>query len=60
MIFEYLHPVLTQIEQVFLPQIRVVIPLAILFSVLTVFTSEVSSPGKVWWKNPGPRLSNAR
>ncbi len=53
MILEYLHPVLTQIEQVFLPQIRVVIPLAILFSVLTVFTSEVSSPGKVWWKNPG-------
>ncbi len=46
-------PVLIRVEQIFLPQIPATIALAILFSVLTAFTGQVSSPGKVWWKNPG-------
>ncbi len=53
MILEQLHPMLVRIEQIFLPQIPVTIALAIVFSVLAAFKSQVSSLGKVWWKNPG-------
>ena len=52
MILEQSHPMLVRIEQIFLPQIPATIALAIVFSVLTAFNSQVSSPGKVWWKNP--------
>jgi sterol desaturase/sphingolipid hydroxylase (fatty acid hydroxylase superfamily) len=33
-------------------QIPIMLGLAALFTVLTVFESQTSSPGKVWWRNP--------
>ena len=34
-------------------QIPIMVGLAVLFTALTVFESQTSSPGKVWWRNPG-------
>lgn len=34
-------------------QIPVVFGLAAGFTILTIFTSQHSTPGKVWWRNPG-------
>jgi sterol desaturase/sphingolipid hydroxylase (fatty acid hydroxylase superfamily) len=34
-------------------QIPIMIGLALLFTMLTVFRSQQASPGKVWWRNPG-------
>ena len=44
---------LQKIVDVYERQIPIIIGLACLFAAFTVFKSQVSSPGKVWWRNPG-------
>ncbi len=48
-----LLPILQKIVDVYARQIPIIIGLACLFAAFTVFKSHVSSPGKVWWRNPG-------
>jgi sterol desaturase/sphingolipid hydroxylase (fatty acid hydroxylase superfamily) len=45
--------VFTRIGGIYANLIPWMVGLAVLFTVLTVFESQTSSPGKVWWKNPG-------
>jgi sterol desaturase/sphingolipid hydroxylase (fatty acid hydroxylase superfamily) len=45
--------VFSKMLSIYSEQIPILIGLAILFTVLTVFESQTSSPGKVWWRNPG-------
>jgi sterol desaturase/sphingolipid hydroxylase (fatty acid hydroxylase superfamily) len=51
---------MTQINQIFwkvadiyMAQLPIILGLALLFTILTVFESQTSSPGKTWWNNPG-------
>ncbi len=53
MIYEQMHAILARVGEIYSSQIQPVACLAILFAILTVFQSQASSPGKVWWKNPG-------
>jgi sterol desaturase/sphingolipid hydroxylase (fatty acid hydroxylase superfamily) len=45
--------VFSKMLEVYSEQIPIMLGLAVLFTVLTVFESQTSSPGKVWWRNPG-------
>jgi sterol desaturase/sphingolipid hydroxylase (fatty acid hydroxylase superfamily) len=49
----FITDVLTRLGTIYSTAIPWMIGLAILFTILTVFESQTSSPGKVWWKNPG-------
>ncbi|MGO9172155.1 MAG: sterol desaturase family protein [Rhodomicrobium sp.] len=53
MIYEQLHAILARMGEIYSRQIPAIAGLAILFTILTVFKSQASSPGKVWWRNPG-------
>ena len=39
--------------EIYYTQIPIMIGLAVLFTALAVFEGQASSPGKVWWRNPG-------
>lgn len=45
--------ILHKIFDAYAGQLPFVVGLAIAFAVLTIFKSQTSSPGKVWWRNPG-------
>jgi len=53
MFLDSLLPILQKIINVYTRQIPIIIGLACLFAACTVFKSQASSPGKVWWRNPG-------
>lgn len=53
MSFETISLVLQHILNTYAQQIPVLIGLAVLFTVLSVFKTQAGSPGSVWWKNPG-------
>lgn len=53
MSFETLNLIVQHILNAYAHQLPWMLGLAVLFTVLTVFQSQTSSPGKVWWRNPG-------
>jgi sterol desaturase/sphingolipid hydroxylase (fatty acid hydroxylase superfamily) len=50
---EMITLVFSKMFAIYSTQIPIIIGLAVLFTVLTVFESQAASPGKVWWRNPG-------
>jgi sterol desaturase/sphingolipid hydroxylase (fatty acid hydroxylase superfamily) len=53
MSFDPVVTVLEKIVEVYRTQIPIIVGLAALFSILTIFKSQASKPEKVWWRNPG-------
>ena len=53
MSFDTITAILNNVLEAYQRQIPIMIGLAALFAFMTVFESQVSSPGKVWWRNPG-------
>jgi sterol desaturase/sphingolipid hydroxylase (fatty acid hydroxylase superfamily) len=53
MSFDLVVTVLEKIVDVYRTQIPIIVGLAALFTVLTVFKSQAAKPEKVWWRNPG-------
>ncbi len=53
MIYEHVHAILARMGQLYSHQVIPIASLAIFFTLLAVFKSQASSPGKVWWRNPG-------
>ena len=51
--FEIPYRVVTFVIDAYAKQIPIMIGLALLFSVMAAFKSQTSSPGKMWWRNPG-------
>jgi sterol desaturase/sphingolipid hydroxylase (fatty acid hydroxylase superfamily) len=49
----FISQLFSKLSDIYLQSIPEMLGLAALFTVLTVFESQTSSPGKVWWKNPG-------
>jgi sterol desaturase/sphingolipid hydroxylase (fatty acid hydroxylase superfamily) len=49
----FISALYSKLSDIYLQSIPEMLGLAALFTVLTVFQSQTSSPGKVWWKNPG-------
>ncbi|HZV21687.1 MAG TPA: sterol desaturase family protein [Hyphomicrobiales bacterium] len=45
--------ILTRIGEIYASQLPAIIGLAVLFTALVIFEGQASSPGKVWWRNPG-------
>jgi sterol desaturase/sphingolipid hydroxylase (fatty acid hydroxylase superfamily) len=50
---DFVTQIFSKMFAIYSQQIPIIVALAILFSVLTVFESQTSSKGKVWWRNPG-------
>jgi sterol desaturase/sphingolipid hydroxylase (fatty acid hydroxylase superfamily) len=50
---EILNAIGHKLVSVITEQIPIMLGLAALFTVVTIFQSQASSPGKVWWRNPG-------
>lgn len=53
MSLDFIWPALEQIGKIYLHQIPIMLGLGALFALLSIFRSQASSPGKVWWRNPG-------
>jgi sterol desaturase/sphingolipid hydroxylase (fatty acid hydroxylase superfamily) len=53
MSFESIGLVFSQILDIYVHMIPMMIGMACLFTLLAVFKSHAASPGKVWWRNPG-------
>ena len=53
MSFDPVVTVLEKIVEVYRTQIPIIVGLAALFTILTIFKSQASKPEKVWWRNPG-------
>ncbi len=53
MSFDVVKQVITFVVDAYAKQIPVILALACLFTVVAVFKSQHSSPGKTWWRNPG-------
>jgi sterol desaturase/sphingolipid hydroxylase (fatty acid hydroxylase superfamily) len=53
MSFDALRQVFDFVIESYSRQIPIMVGLALLFTVIAVFESQTSSPGKVWWRNPG-------
>jgi sterol desaturase/sphingolipid hydroxylase (fatty acid hydroxylase superfamily) len=53
MSFEPVVTILKKLADVCSGQIPIIVGLAALFTVLTIFKSQASKPGIVWWRNPG-------
>ena len=53
MSYETLTILFNKIIATYSHQIPIMAGLAALFTVLAVFKSQTSNPGKVWWRNPG-------
>lgn len=51
--FDSVALIFSKMMEIYAKQIPIMIGLALLFTALTVFKSQTSSPGKVWWRNPG-------
>ncbi len=51
--FEQLREIFLRAGGLYSSQIPVIAGLAALFSLLAIFQSQASSPGKFWWRNPG-------
>ena len=51
--FDPIVVVLTKILDTYSHQIPIIIGLAVLFSILSIFKAQASNPEKVWWRNPG-------
>jgi sterol desaturase/sphingolipid hydroxylase (fatty acid hydroxylase superfamily) len=49
----FISDVFSRVFAIYANAIPAIIGLAVLFTVLTIWESQTSSPGKVWWKNPG-------
>jgi sterol desaturase/sphingolipid hydroxylase (fatty acid hydroxylase superfamily) len=45
--------IFAKISEIYIAHLPTILGLGLLFTVLTVFESQTSSPGKTWWKNPG-------
>jgi sterol desaturase/sphingolipid hydroxylase (fatty acid hydroxylase superfamily) len=50
---DHISPFLAQIGRIYANQIPTMLALAMVFTLLAVFQGAASSPGKVWWRNPG-------
>ncbi len=50
---EVITTVFDEMIAIYAKQIPIMVGLAVLFTLLSIFESQVSSPGKVWWRNPG-------
>jgi sterol desaturase/sphingolipid hydroxylase (fatty acid hydroxylase superfamily) len=53
MSFDPVVTVLEKIADVYRAQLPIIVGLAALFTVLTIFKSQASQPEKAWWRNPG-------
>ncbi len=53
MSLDFVSQIFGQMIAIYQQQIPVMIGLAIAFTILALFESQKSSPGKVWWRNPG-------
>jgi sterol desaturase/sphingolipid hydroxylase (fatty acid hydroxylase superfamily) len=53
--FEVTVAVFQHMLDIYSREIPIMLGLAVIFTILTVFESQASSPGKVWWRNPGLR-----
>ena len=53
MTFETATLVFNHVVKTYSQQIPIMLGLAAVFTVLTVFKGQTSSPGKTWWRNPG-------
>jgi hypothetical protein len=53
MVFYSVRLILENIVAVYVQQLHVVVGLAALFTAAALFKIHASSPGKVWWRNPG-------
>jgi sterol desaturase/sphingolipid hydroxylase (fatty acid hydroxylase superfamily) len=53
MALEPIALLLHKIVEVYKEQLPIILGLACLFAALTIFESQASDPGKVWWRNPG-------
>ncbi len=45
--------VFSKVFEIYTHEIPILIGLALIFTGLTIFESQTSTPGKVWWRNPG-------
>ena len=50
---DFIQLIFAKMFEIYSQQIPVMIGLAAFFTLLAVFESQSSSPGKVWWRNPG-------
>ncbi len=50
---DFLHAIGAKLVEVYAHQLPIMLGLAAIFTVITLFDSHTSSPGKVWWRNPG-------
>lgn len=50
---EPIASLLTKVIEVYSQQVLVFVGFGLLFSILAIFDSQVSKPGKGWWRNPG-------
>jgi sterol desaturase/sphingolipid hydroxylase (fatty acid hydroxylase superfamily) len=48
-----INQVFSRVAEIYMAQLPIILGLALLFTILTVFESHTSSPGKKWWNNPG-------
>jgi len=53
MILEQITDLLAKVIETYSHQLPIFIGLALLFTVVAIFDSQASKPGKVWWRNPG-------
>jgi sterol desaturase/sphingolipid hydroxylase (fatty acid hydroxylase superfamily) len=48
-----IQQIFAKLSEIYAANLPTIVGLGLLFTVLTVFESQASSPGKKWWKNPG-------
>jgi len=53
MSFDTLTLVFSKMWEIYSKQVPIMMALALGFTLLAIFESQKSSPGKVWWRNPG-------
>ena len=51
--FDSVMLVVHKMFEIYAQQIPIMLGLAAIFTVLSIFNSQASSPGKKWWRNPG-------
>jgi sterol desaturase/sphingolipid hydroxylase (fatty acid hydroxylase superfamily) len=50
---DFISSIFSKMFAIYAQQLPIMAGLAVLFTALTVCESQTSSPGKVWWRNPG-------
>ena len=53
MSLDFITTVFTKILDIYKAQGTIMLVLCVLFTALSLAESQASSPGKVWWRNPG-------